>query len=77
MSASSSVSVTLREIDWKLLRSQKRTLVALSVNERIGHDQREDLAGVVSLLDWIQDDASGQIGSAVVFGDGGSGGFAG
>lgn len=61
------VLVDLTDVDWYLLREQKRQLVEMA------HwlQQPEALAadGIIHLLDHIQDAAALQIGEAAVFGD--------
>ena len=42
-------------IDWKMLREQKQTLVILSEIETISQTERDALVGVINLLDSFQD----------------------
>ena len=59
------------KIDWKLLRSQKLTLIqVISVSPPT---VAEDLTGILHLIDYIQDDAATDylIGIKAVFGEDG------
>jgi hypothetical protein len=66
------LSINLGNVDWKLLRRQKESLVrATSVSDvQISKKCQEDLTGILHLLDHIQDHAAEQIGERTVFGRG-------
>ena len=50
----------LNHVDWDLLHRQKQVLLALHAQHRDGSSEAEALAGVVSLLDALQDEAAAQ-----------------
>jgi hypothetical protein len=54
-------------IDWKLLRSQKLTLVQLI--ESSPPTVAEDLTGILHLIDFLQDEAATFFGDEIVFGE--------
>lgn len=65
------VSADLSGVDWKLLRAQKRSLARLTIKKGAGvkRRHRKALSGILHLLDHIQDEATRQLGGAVVFGN--------
>jgi hypothetical protein len=46
----------LEGINWKLLSEQKNTLVALACSNLLSPEKTQDLDGIISLLDAIQDE---------------------
>lgn len=67
-------NINAAPIDFKMLRGQKDRLVAMTSAFRLsGAVEEEDLAalaGIIHLLDYIQDQVADQIGDAEVFGEG-------
>ena len=63
--ATIAVDVDVSNVDWKLLRQQKSTLLALCPTTRREYDA---FIGVVHLIDYIQDKAAEQLGEYKVFG---------
>jgi hypothetical protein len=55
------ILIDMSTVDWKLLRRQKRQLV-----DSILHPDTKE--GLLSLLDYIQDEAAKVLGDKVVFG---------
>ena len=64
------IPVDLGNVDWKLLRRQKESLLrAISVVDvHIGKSCQQDLQGILHLLDHIQDQAAFQFGERPIFG---------
>jgi hypothetical protein len=58
------------EIDWELLRRQKRAVVELRTGTVVGAEQEDAAEGLLNLLDSIQDQAadSGEVTEEEVFG---------
>lgn len=59
-------------VDWKMLRRQKESLLRVIdiANVQVGKKCREDMQGILHLLDCIQDQAAEHIGERAVFGHG-------
>lgn len=55
-------------IDWEILRAQKATLVKLAVSDRLLPDDKEDLDGIINLIDSVQDMGVEWFGADSVFG---------
>ncbi|MBN2561568.1 MAG: hypothetical protein JXQ75_11620 [Phycisphaerae bacterium] len=49
---------SLNNVDWSLLHQQKLTLLEMLSRRRDGSAEAEALAGVINLLDALQDDAA-------------------
>lgn len=49
---------SLNNVDWNLLHRQKLALLALRTQLAVGSPEAEALAGVIHLLDALQDDAA-------------------
>jgi hypothetical protein len=64
------VKVDLSNVDWRLLRKQKLSLLkAVKIRAKTGaSESAEHLRGLVHLLDHIQDQAAEALGEEVVFG---------
>jgi hypothetical protein len=45
----------IKNIDWSELRNQKRTLLEVINNDNVNPEQKEDLEGIMSLIDKLQD----------------------
>jgi hypothetical protein len=55
------------DTNWKLLREQKQTLLA--VIDATTHDKDADhLTGILHFIDYIQDEAAKEAGEEIVFG---------
>lgn len=62
-----SLLIDLTNVDWKLLRTQKRAIV--DIGYKPGTEKyKEAVEGLLCLIDHIQDEAEKQIGSKAVFG---------
>lgn len=58
------------KIDWRLLTQQKSSLCQLQRQTvRAGHPRHEGLEGILSFLDYIQDEAAKQLGEFLVYGE--------
>ena len=68
--AGGTVTVELDNVDWKMLRKQKETLLETITNPRItlSDKAREDLTGILHLLDLVQDQAAEHLGEQTVYG---------
>jgi len=55
--------------DWRFLRTQKETLCKLASASVLNIDVINDLDGVISLIDHIQDSAAAVLGDKAVFGN--------
>jgi len=53
-------TITLKNIDWELLRKQKQVLINI---------EGEQVVGVINLLDYIQDEAAKVLSESTVFGE--------
>ena len=62
------------KIDWPLLRTQKRALIELLDGFGVGHYPHDDLAGLIALIDGLQDYAVDELGipehDVFMFGEG-------
>jgi hypothetical protein len=62
--------IDLTNVDWKLLCKQKETLAKLvCMGAGVNEEEREDLDGILALIDNIQDQAEDFLGSELVFND--------
>lgn len=61
------IMINVGNVDWKLLREQKRTLVKM-YSQGKNEIKKDTLIGIVCFLDSIQDQAAEKIGSIKVFG---------
>ena len=52
------ISEALKKIDWSLLHRQKLTLLAMRDRQRRDSPEAEALAGIIHLLDALQDEAA-------------------
>ena len=57
--------IDLSHVDWHLLSRQKRSLVEFFGTQKTGC--KEDLQGLLHLLDYLQDEAAKKIGERAVF----------
>ena len=63
------MSEAIRNMDWKLLRKQKRSLVDVTSNgSSMTSKQKELLEGLINLIDAIQDEATEYLSEEIVFG---------
>jgi uncharacterized protein YpiB (UPF0302 family) len=64
------MNIETSEIDWVELREQKQTLLKQIDKARDDNDEKttSDLVGILGLLDYIQDEASNELGEDEVFG---------
>ena len=67
---STTVTITIGPVDWKLLREQKAWLADIALNRKVIASQPDRTAaeGLLILLDAIQDQAAIQLGPKAVFG---------
>ena len=57
------------EIDWRLLRKQKRRLNGMLLPiGKLPANLQEAVSGIVNLLDYVQDEAATALGEKAVFG---------
>lgn len=61
------VTVTIKNVDWELLREQKESLFQELLKMRPGK-RRDSLDGIVHFLDHVQDQVAEVIGKDQVFG---------
>jgi len=54
------------DVDWDLLRKQKLTLY-LAIQDAKTEDVKDDLTGILHLIDHVQDSAAEQLGDDLVF----------
>ena len=52
------MSEALKNVDWSLLHQQKLTLLKMLNRQRDGSPEAEALAGIIDLLDALQDEAA-------------------
>lgn len=62
------IAVNVSNVNWRLLRKQKATLTNIRAKNI---EQWDDIAGILHLLDHIQDHAAKQLGERRVFGKAG------
>lgn len=67
--ATETISLDISRIDWAMLKSQKMSLVdTIDSLEVLGLSyKRDDLTGILNLIDFLQDKASESIGETRVF----------
>jgi hypothetical protein len=63
-----SVTLTLENVDWEMLRNQKLTLVGLSGDGALTKNEADALDGVINFLDHVQDQGAKILGEETVFG---------
>lgn len=61
-------TIDVSKIDWALLRKQKHFLIEESDDACVTPTQAEHYAGLLALIDYIQDEAANVVDEQVVFG---------
>ena len=46
---------TVKNVDWEMLRSQKETIMVLSVDSRLNETEQDAMHGILHLIESIQD----------------------
>ncbi len=71
MSGNKGPTVSMGNMNWELLRQQKRSLVELRLGSVVTAEQAESIEGMINFLDYIQDQVvdTGQATEIAVFGD--------
>lgn len=61
--------IDIGNIDWEVLKDQKNTLISISSTLRNGNAKdRDNIEGLIYLIEHIQDEAEKEIGELAVFG---------